>query len=310
MSIDQLIPSDYNPRVELKPGDAEFESLRRSIDTFGFVEPVVWNERSGHVVGGHQRINVAKHLEYTQLDVVVVDLDDQSEKTLNIALNKISGEWDIPKLRDLLEELDTGEVDIELTGFSQAEFEELMTSVALDAMDQVHDDGFDPDAAVSDIKNPVTQLGDIWHLGRHQLLCGDSTRREDILRLMGDHKAHMIFTDPPYNVNYKSDDGKAIANDNMESAQFQQFLKAAFQHAYEITEEGAPFTLPTLIRREAISGRPCVKLNGCTNKRSSGSRTHLSSAAKIIIGSLSLSCTRGSQEQRIDGTVGARNARY
>jgi len=238
MSIDELNPSDYNPRVELNPGDAEFDSLRRSIESFGFVEPVVWNERSGRVIGGHQRIRVAKHLGYTKLDAVVVDLDDQSEKTLTIALNKISGEWDIPKLRDLLEELDAGEIDIELTGFSQDEFEELMTSVLLDGMDDVRDDGFDPDAAVSDIKNPVTQPGDVWHLGRHRLLCGDSTKREDIQRLMGDQKAQMIFTDPPYNVNYKSDDGKAIANDNMESAKFQDFLKAAFQHAYEVTEEG------------------------------------------------------------------------
>lgn len=91
-AVADLKAAEYNPRKDLQPGDAEYEKLKRSIQEFGYVEPVIWNKRTGVVVGGHQRLKVMKDLGYTEVDCVVVDLDEAKEKALNIALNKISGE--------------------------------------------------------------------------------------------------------------------------------------------------------------------------------------------------------------------------
>lgn len=125
--IEKLNPAKYNPRKDLKPGDPEYEKLKRSIEEFGYVEPIVWNERTGNVIGGHQRLKILKELGRTEIEVTVVDLDEIKEKTLNLALNKISGDWDLPLLKDLLQELDTGDFDIEITGFDEDEIERLMT---------------------------------------------------------------------------------------------------------------------------------------------------------------------------------------
>lgn len=125
--IEKLNPAKYNPRKDLQPGDPEYEKLKRSIEEFGYVEPIIWNERTGNVVGGHQRLKILKELGRTEIEVIVVDLDEIKEKTLNLALNKISGDWDLPLLKDLLQELDTGDFDIEITGFDEEEIERLMT---------------------------------------------------------------------------------------------------------------------------------------------------------------------------------------
>lgn len=92
--VEELKAAEYNPRKDLKPGDAEYEKLKRSIKEFGYVEPIIWNKRTGVVVGGHQRLKVMKDLGYEEVDCVVVDLDEKQEKALNVALNKISGAWD------------------------------------------------------------------------------------------------------------------------------------------------------------------------------------------------------------------------
>ena len=117
VSVGKLQAAAYNPRKQLKPGDAEYEKLKRSITEFGYVEPVIWNQTTGNVVGGHQRLQVMKDLGYTEVDCVIVELDDQREKALNIALNKIQGEWDKDKLAALLTELDGSEFDVTMTGF-------------------------------------------------------------------------------------------------------------------------------------------------------------------------------------------------
>jgi ParB-like chromosome segregation protein Spo0J len=129
ISIDKLKPAKYNPRKNLKHGDPEYEKIKRSIQEFGYVEPIIWNKRTGNVVGGHQRLKILNELGETEIDCVIVDMDDISEKTLNIALNKATGTWDFPSLKDLLAELDTGAFDVSLTGFDALEIEELMTQV-------------------------------------------------------------------------------------------------------------------------------------------------------------------------------------
>ena len=93
-----LIPADYNPRKDLKPGDPEYDKLKRSMEQFGYVEPVIWNKSTGRVVGGHQRLKVLMDMGVTEVECVVVEMDEEREKALNIALNKISGDWDKDKL--------------------------------------------------------------------------------------------------------------------------------------------------------------------------------------------------------------------
>ena len=138
--VDELKAAEYNPRKDLRPGDAEYEKLKRSIQEFGYVDPVIWNKRTGTVVGGHQRLKVMKDLGYEEVDCVVVDLDEKKEKALNIALNKISGEWDNDLLANLLKDLDGSGYDITLTGFDLAEAQELFGS---GSMENVHEDDFD-----------------------------------------------------------------------------------------------------------------------------------------------------------------------
>ncbi len=238
MRIDDLVPAPYNPRVDLRPGDPDYEKLKRSIQEFGLVEPVVWNKRTGHVVGGHQRLKILRELGYKEVEVSVVDLDEKREKLLNVALNKIEGDWDNFKLKELLQELEFGGADIELTGFDEDEIDKLFQQFVVD--EEIRDDAFDPDEVLKEIEQPVTRPGDLWRLGVHYVLCGDATRMEDIRRLMDGKKAHMVFTDPPYNVDYtgKTKDALKIKNDRMKANEFYKFLLAAFQNAYDVTVPG------------------------------------------------------------------------
>ena len=104
ISVEKLLPAKYNPRKDLQPGDPEFEKLKRSITEFGYVEPIIWNKRTGVVIGGHQRLKVLVDMGQTEIDCVVIDLDLRREKALNIALNKIQGDWDEEKLASLMAE--------------------------------------------------------------------------------------------------------------------------------------------------------------------------------------------------------------
>ena len=228
-----LIPADYNPRKDLKPGDAEYEKLKRSIEQFGYVEPVIWNKTTGFVVGGHQRLKVLLDMGITEVECVVVEMDTEKEKALNIALNKISGEWDKDKLALLIADLQGADFDVSLTGFEPAEIDSLFKDAQ---QSKVKDDDFDVEA---ELKAPViTKAGDVWTLGRHRLVCGDSTKPETFALLMGDRKANLVITDPPYNVNYEGSAGK-IKNDNMADDAFYQFLLAAFQNTEAVMADDA-----------------------------------------------------------------------
>lgn len=234
MPITDLVRASYHPRKKAKPGDAVYEKLKRSIIEFGYVDPIIWNSRTGNIVGGHQRIEVLRDLGVSETEVSIVDLPLEKEKALNIALNKISGEWDMPLLKDLIIELETLDIDIELTGFDEAEIERLL-------LRDVIEDDFDAAAEAEKIKTPVTRRGDIYQLGRHRLMCGDSTVPEEISTLMDGHKAAMVFTDPPYNVNYgatmkdnvrkrvsKENAGRTILNDHFSTNEgFYKFLRDA-----------------------------------------------------------------------------------
>ncbi len=179
-----LKPAEYNPRKALTPEDDEYQKIKRSIEQFGYVDPIIVNS-DGTIIGGHQRHTVLSDLGYEDADVVVVDLNKQDEKALNVALNKISGEWDELALRDLLVELDLGDYDITLTGFSHQELDDLIELTDFDP--EVTDDGYDSEAAYSESKKgeAIVKPGEVWRLGNHRLMCGDSTKPEDIQKLLG-----------------------------------------------------------------------------------------------------------------------------
>lgn len=220
--LTDLIPADYNPRKDLQPGDAEYEKLKRSIETFGYVEPIIWNKQTGRIVGGHQRLKVMQDLGYQEIECVIIDIDESKEKTLNVALNKISGSWDEDKLMSLITDLEASYFDVSLTGFDIAELDELFKDSLTDG---IEDDNFDVE---EELKKPaMSKLGDVWTLGKHRLLVGDSTKIESYERLMKDKQANLVVTDPPYNVDYEGAAGK-IKNDKMENQAFYEFLLVAF----------------------------------------------------------------------------------
>lgn len=169
--IDSLTLADYNPR---QISTHDFEKLQASIREFGFLEPVVVNKDST-IIGGHMRVRAAKAIGLKEVPVVRVDLPAGKERALNLALNRISGEWDEDKLAELIHSLkDTP--DLALTGFDDDEINELLAGV----MD-VADDDFDVDQAEKDAAaNPKAKPGDLYQLGRHRLLCGDVTKIDDL----------------------------------------------------------------------------------------------------------------------------------
>ncbi len=130
ISIDRINPAPYNPRLDLQPGDPLYKKIERSVDEFGLVEPLVWNQQTGNLVGGHQRLKVLKSRGVTEVQVVVVDLSPEREKGLNLALNKAQGDWDEQKLAELLSELvKTPDFDLGITGFDLDETNDLLAEV-------------------------------------------------------------------------------------------------------------------------------------------------------------------------------------
>lgn len=224
LKTELLIPADYNPRKDLKPGDPEYEKLKRSIEQFGYVEPVIWNKTTSHVVGGHQRLKVLLDMGITEVECVVIEMNEEKEKALNIALNKISGDWDKDKLMLLIADLQGIDFDVSLTGFEPDELDALFKDSLKDG---IHEDDFDADAELQ--KPALTKQGDVWKLGQHRLVCGDSTKADTFNHLMDGKLANLVVTDPPYNVNYEGSAGK-IKNDNMGNEAFYEFLLSAFQN--------------------------------------------------------------------------------
>jgi hypothetical protein len=151
MKLDELNPAAYNPRKTLAPGDAEYEQIKQSIITFGMVEPIVWNRQTGNIVGGHQRLTVLRDLGHETVEASVIDITEAQEKALNIALNKISGEWDDDKLTALLDELaaDADEMLLSLTGFTQEELDEMVDTWDGGVPPSQEEDGGEGDAPSS-----------------------------------------------------------------------------------------------------------------------------------------------------------------
>ena len=241
VDINELISPEYNPR---QITDDEMGKLKNSINEFGYVAPIIVNKHNNHIIGGNQRYEALKSLGYTDVDVVFVDEPDLNrEKALNIALNKISGEWDFVKLADILDDLELDDFDISLTGFDDLELEsfgiEEEDSKEHEPVEVVEDDYEEPDEL-----EVTVQPGDIYALGNHRLMCGDSTKTEDVALLMDGKRADMVFTDPPWNVNYGAGTEsmpyktRTILNDSMTTEDFKKFMLSAFQSMNEFSKEG------------------------------------------------------------------------
>ena len=222
LPVSVLKPAEYNPRKKLKPGDKEYQKIRASIEEFGFADPLVVNADMT-IIGGHQRLNVATDLGYTEVPCAVVDVDKTREKALNIALNKITGEWDEQLLADLLTDLKEADYDLDYTGFDAPEVDALFSNIY---DKKVKEDEFDVD---EELQQPCfSKPGDLWCLGKHRVICGDSTGEEVYTRLMDAQKANLVLTDPPYNVDVEETAGK-IMNDNMADEDFYNFLLSAYR---------------------------------------------------------------------------------
>ena len=233
LPVSVLKPAAYNPRKKLKKGDKEYKKIENSIREFGFADPLVVNADMT-IIGGHQRLTVAVDLGYTEVPCAVVDVDKTREKALNIALNKITGAWDDQMLADLLKDLENVNFNLDFTGFEAPEIGQLFSNIY---DKKVKEDNFDVD---SELKQPTfSKPGDIWHLGKHRVICGDSTKMETYERLMEGVKANLVLTDPPYNVDVEETAGK-IMNDNMSDSDFYNFLLAAYQCMHEnLADDGS-----------------------------------------------------------------------
>ena len=245
--LKDLKPAEYNPRIDLTPEDKDYQDIVNSIGHFSYVDPIIVN-RDGTVIGGHQRLKVLLALGYTEADVVALDLDKNDEKALNIALNKIAGDWEPGKLQNVLKELDLGDFDITLTGFSRQEFDELVQLSEFEP--ETTEDEFDVDKVLEE-ESPIIKQGEVWQLGSHRLMCGDSTDSDQVKKLMGGEFADLIITDPPYNVNYEekaealnvwrpnNNGAMQIKNDTMSNEAFYSFLLKAYTNMVEIMRPGA-----------------------------------------------------------------------
>ena len=232
LPLKELKPAAYNPRKKLKKGDKEYEKIKQSLLKFGYVDPIIVNEDLT-VIGGHQRLTVLKDLDYETAKCVIVDLPKEDEKALNIALNKITGQWDEALLADLLLDLQESDFNLDLTGFEPPEIDDILSNVH---DKELSEDEFDVE---EELKKPtVSRRGDIWQLGKHRVICGDSTKSETYDQLLGDKKANLVVTDPPYNVDVEETAGK-ILNDNMSDGDFYQFLLSMFTQVENHMEDDA-----------------------------------------------------------------------
>jgi DNA modification methylase len=232
--IADLNPAKYNPRKKLKPGDPEYEKLKKSIEHFGYVELIIVNVANNNtVVSGHQRLSVLKDLGVEEVECVVVSLNDEQEKQLNLAMNKVNGAWDENALSALLQDMQAHNYNMELTGFDQVEMEKLFNKVG---DNNGHEDNFNVE---EELKKPCfSKTGDIWHLGKHTIICGDSTDLETYKKLLGDTKVNLVCTDAPYFVARQSSSGM-VTNDDLNDRDAYDFLMKAFHGMYESMADDA-----------------------------------------------------------------------
>ncbi len=233
--ISELNPALYNPRVWSEEATAQ---LTESIKRFGLIDPIIVNSASSRkniVIGGHFRLKIAKNLGYKEVPVVHVNISDtEKEKELNLRLNRITGDWDLEMLKNF-------DVDMLLdVGFNDDDLSSIFDDVL-----EIEDDNFDEAEELKKIKETDIKEGDIFQLGKHRLICGDSTDEKIVETLMGEAKADMIYSDPPYNIGLNYSDGisnkgsytNSKVNDNKSEDEYKKFLEKTIKNALSVSNE-------------------------------------------------------------------------
>ena len=243
VAIDELKADPANPR---RISDAELEALTRSLREFGLVDPIIARASDRTVIGGHQRLLAARRLGLKTVPVIYLDVSKEKAQLLNVALNKISGDFDQELLARLLADLAaTPDLDLTLSGFEEKEITQFIKGLeARDKRDRPESLDLDETLRAA-YENPRAQLGDLFQLGEHRVLCGDATSREDIERLLAGARALMAFTDPPYNVSLGDHGGsqqgqsrRRIKNDSMDPEAWETFCRG-WAHNLVTSVDGA-----------------------------------------------------------------------
>lgn len=231
VKIKDLKPHPKNPRIHPK---SALDKLIKSIGQFGFTNPVLVS-RDGFILAGHARCKAAAEAGIEEVPAIFLDLEGANADAYLIADNKIQEEtaWNEALLAELIKDLQALDYDVSFTGFEPPEIEELFNNLH---DKEIKEDNFNIDEALTE--NPISKQGDVWLLGRHRLVCGDSTLPETYIKLMESKKANLVVTDPPYGVDYEGKAG-TIQNDKMKDEEFYQFLLAAFSRMVENMEEDA-----------------------------------------------------------------------
>lgn len=228
--IDTLVPYARNARTH---SPEQVAQIAASIREFGFLSPVV-TTKDGTILCGHGRFYAAQKLGLKKIPCIREDhLTEAQRRAYIIADNKLSlnAGWDEEMLRVELSDLKGEDFDVSLTGFDEKELARLFAEE-----DGAEEDGFDVDAELE--KPCFSKAGDVWHLGRHTVICGDSTKPETYSRLLGKEKVNLVCTDPPYLVNLESTSGK-IKNDDLSDEEGYKFLRAAFEQFHEAMAKDA-----------------------------------------------------------------------
>ena len=235
IKIEKLKLAEYNPR---KISDKELSNLKKSVEKYGFIQPVIIN-KDFTVISGHQRIRAWKELKNDTVPVIQLSITKNEEKALNLAMNRIGGEWDMEKLYSVMNDLRVTD-ELEFTGFDEKEVSKILDQFLEDEED-------DSTEKLLERLPAKAKKGEIYELGNHRLMCGDSTSLDDVMNLTEGKKMDMVWTDPPYNVNYKSSDQKlgSIENDNMSEASFNQFSRDVFQNLVAVVKQGGVFYVCT-----------------------------------------------------------------
>jgi DNA modification methylase len=227
IKIEELNPAEYNPRVIT---EEELKKLKQSIEEFGYVEPIVYNENTKRIISGHQRIKVLKELGYKEIKAIKLNLSETKERSLNLALNKIRGNWDNQKLVQVLKEIhEKDEEQLPNTGFSDSE---IMYLLELERRERERINAMED--YFTKVEETNIQVGDIIQCGNHKILCGDSADPHNWRKLLGEERVDLIITSPPYNL----DIGYGKYKDNKELEEYLKFIKKVFANLISYLNKG------------------------------------------------------------------------
>lgn len=245
MLIDAIKFAPYNARIMKK---AIFEKLKENIRKFKVYSPLIVNTQTNHVVGGNQRLRALRELGYKEVDVVLVDLPLNEEMALNLALNKLVGEFDNPSLPAIFQEIMKDQELLTLTGFQPQEIFQIIDTHTVHS-----DENFDVEKEISQIEKPVTLPGDLVELGSHKIICADTTKKETLDKLLGEEKIALLHMDLPYGCSYDSRNRpqspykgkqkatwKKIENDDLVGEEYLKWLKEVVTAILSFLIKGAP----------------------------------------------------------------------